>query len=244
MAKSGVITDRCPTGIQGFDELCLGGLVRNSVNVALGGPGAGKTIFLMQFLYNGATKYNENGVYLSFEPELDELFKDGLSFGWDFEKLDAKGQIKFARVSPDTDVNELKKELTAMIAKYDIRRIALDPISLFATSEPNEAKIRKMLYELSSILKRLGVTVLLADETATTDTEEVGIAGANARSQYVKFLVDGVIDLYSSGLGGVSDRAVRISKMRRTNHSRGPIPMQITDEGISIISQKGKKGIL
>src|SRR3989338_5767775 len=197
----------------------------------------------MQFLYNGVTKYNENGVYLSFEPELDELFKDGLSFGWDFEKLDAKGQVKFARVSPDTDVNELKKELVGMVAKYEIKRISIDPISLFGANEASDAKTRKMLYDLTSMLKRLGVTVLLADETASTDTEEVGISGANARSQYVKFLVDGVIDLYSSGLGGVSDRAVRVSKMRRTNHSRGPIPMQITDDGITMDSSKGKKGL-
>src|SRR3989344_6417327 len=158
MAKSGVIVDRCPTGIAGFDEICMGGLVRNSVSALLGGPGAGKTIFLMQFLYNGVTKYNENGVYLSFEPELDELFKDGLSFGWDFEKLDAKGQVKFARVSPDTDVNELKKELVGMVAKYEIKRISIDPISLFGANEASDAKTRKMLYDLTSMLKRLGVT--------------------------------------------------------------------------------------
>lgn len=244
MAKAGVMIDRCPTGIAGFDELCQGGLVRNSVNVLLGGPGAGKTIFLMQYLYNGVTKYNENGIYLSFEPDVLELFKDGASFGWDFEKLDARGQVKFVRISPDTDLNELKKELTSVIAKYEVKRVCMDPVSLFAATEPNEAKIRKMLFDLSALLKRMGVTVLLADETATTDTEEVGIAGASAKSQYVKFLVDGVIDLYSSGLGGVSDRAVRITKMRRTNHSRGPIPMSITDDGITIVSQKGRKGLI
>ncbi|MBS3091184.1 AAA family ATPase [Candidatus Pacearchaeota archaeon] len=238
----GVMIDRCPTGIAGFDELCQGGLVRNSVNVLLGGPGSGKTIFLMQFLYNGVTKYNENGVYLSFEPDVIELFKDAAALGWDMEKLDAKGQCRFVRISPDSDVNEIKRDLTAAMAKYDIRRICLDPVSLFASTEANESKIRKMLYDLSSTLKRLGATVLMSDETATTDTEEVGIAGTTAKSQYIKFLVDGVIDLYSSGLGGVSDRAVRISKMRRTNHSRGPIPMSITDDGITIV--KGKKGVL
>ena len=63
---------------------------------------------------------------------------------------------------------------------------------------------------------------------------------AGARSQFTRFLTDGVIDLYSSGLGGVSDRAVRIIKMRRTNHSRGPIPMHITNEGIVVLSKKGK----
>lgn len=237
--------DRCPSGIPGFDDLCSGGFVRNSVNALLGGPGAGKTTFLLQFLYNGVTQFNENGLYISFEPDVMELFKDGAALGMDFAKLDSRGQVKFMKVSPQTGIPELKEELTKAVAKYQIKRICFDPISLFAASEANEAKLRQLIFDLSSLLKRLDVTVVLADETASGDTEEVGIAGADAKSQYVKFLVDGLVDLYSSGLGGVSDRAVRISKMRRTNHSRGPVPMELTSNGMVIQSGKksGKKGL-
>jgi len=84
----------------------------------------------------------------------------------------------------------------------------------------------------------MDVTVLLASETASSDTEEVGFGGStDAKSQYIKFLSDSIIDLYSSGLGGVSDRAVRISKMRRTAHYRGPAPMEISKAGIKVITQ-------
>src|SRR3989344_1558598 len=242
MYDSSILTERCPSGIPGFDDLCQGGFVRNSVNALLGGPGSGKTIFLMQFLYNGVAKHRENGLYISFEPDVLELFKDAMAFGWDMQKLDSQNMVKFLRVSPLTDVDDLKKELTKVVSKFDIKRVCIDPISLFAASEKDESKVRIMIFDLASLLKRLNVTVLIADETAMGGAEEVGIAASDVKSQYVKFLVDGLIDLHSSGLGGLSDRAVRIAKMRRTNHVRGPIPMEITQQGINIIPENQGSG--
>ena len=42
------VIDRCPSGIEGFDRICQGGFVRNSDNLIIGGPGSGKTTFLLQ----------------------------------------------------------------------------------------------------------------------------------------------------------------------------------------------------
>lgn len=238
------LVERCPSGIPGFDDMCNGGFVRSSVNGIMGGPGAGKTIFLLQFLHNGAVMYKENGLYISFEPDVVELYKDARVFGWDMEKLEGKGQIAFMKISPSTDITELNKELTKLIAKYEIKRVCMDPISFFGIAQKDEARTREMLFNLSSLMKRLGVTGLLANETSASDAEEITSSSGGVREQYVKFLVDGLVDIYSSGLGGVSDRAIRIAKMRRTNHSRGPTPMEITSEGIKVLSQKkGKKGI-
>jgi circadian clock protein KaiC len=233
-----MLMERCPTGIPGFDSLCDGGLTKHSVNAILGGPGAGKTIFLIQFLLNGATKFNEPGLYVSFEVDFEDLYKDAIAFGWDLEKLDGQDKIKFLKISPETDAAELKKELTKLVAKYKIKRVCIDPITLFALGENNLGKVRETIYDVAAMLKRMEVTVLLASETASADTEEVGFGGASdSKSQYVKFLSDAIIDLYSSGLGGVSDRAVRISKMRRTAHYRGPVPMEISKAGIKVIKK-------
>ena len=56
------VIDRCPTGIVGFDKICQGGFVRNSDNLIVGGPGSGKSTFLLQFLWNGVSQFNENGL--------------------------------------------------------------------------------------------------------------------------------------------------------------------------------------
>jgi KaiC/GvpD/RAD55 family RecA-like ATPase len=234
--------ERCHTGIAGFDELCEGGFVRNSINCIIGGPGSGKTIFLLQFLYQGTTLYKESGVYLSFEQDVVELYKDGIKMGWDLEELDKKNDVKFIKISPYTTVSELKKELTFLTARYDVKRICFDPINLFGKSEEKEHKIRMMLVDMTSLLKRFNVTTLLSAETTTGDVEEIGIVSAGEDGvNHVKFLSDSLIHLHTSGLGGISDRALRIVKMRRTNHTRGPVPIQITNKGIAILKKNGRR---
>jgi KaiC/GvpD/RAD55 family RecA-like ATPase len=77
----GDVTDRCPTGIMGFDKICHGGFVRNSDNLIVGGPGSGKTTFLLQFLWNGASQFGENGLYCSFEPDIVDTLNDAMAHG-------------------------------------------------------------------------------------------------------------------------------------------------------------------
>jgi len=242
MKRGDVLVDRCPSGVPGFDNLCEGGFVRGSLNAILGDAGAGKTIFLLQYLYTGATENKENGIYISFEPDVVELFKDANRFGWDFQKLDNLGKVKFFKLSPQTQVSEIKRELTKLISKYDIKRVCFDPIGLFQAGEESGARIRIQIFDLMSLLKRLNVTVLLADESPSSG-ENAPTSSADQKSQYTRFLADGLVDLYSSGLGGVSDRAVRIAKMRRTNHTRGPVPMKISDDGMDVLA-KSKRGLL
>lgn len=226
---------RTPTGIPGFDELVGGGLIKDSVNVLLGGPGAGKTTFLFQFLWNGVTKFNENGLYISFEPEVIDLFEDAKQYGLDFVKLDATGKCKFIKISPNESMDKIKKGLLTVISKYNIKRIAIDPISVLAFSLEKEHQVRETIFDLVSLLKRLGATVILADETSEATSDNMSLGNESQRTQFIKFLSDCLINLYSSGLGGVADRAVRISKMRRTAHTRGPVPFEITNSGIKVL---------
>jgi circadian clock protein KaiC len=229
------VIDRCPTGIEGFDKICQGGFVRNSDNVIVGGPGSGKTTFLLQFLWNGVTKFNENGLYCSFEPDILETVKDGSSYGWDFSKLAEQGKIKFLKFSPETDIGELKTQLTEMISKGNVQRICFDPISVLALNYADRGKIRETIFALSSLMKRLKVTSIMADESM--EGENVGgmVQGELTKTDIIRFLSDSVTTFYESGIAGVGDRAIRITKMRRTSHERKPIGMQIANEGIEIL---------
>jgi len=233
----GVLIERCPTGIEGFDKICQGGFVRNSDNVLLGGPGSGKTTFLLQFLYNGAMKFNENGIYCSFEPDIVETLKDAMAFGWDFAKLNEQDKVKFLKFAPETSIDDLKAELTKLVAKYNIKRICFDPISVLALNINDEGKIREQVFELASLMKRLNVTSILADESIESNNLSGPELGSWSRTDIMKFLSDSVITLHESGLSGVGDRAVRIVKMRRTAHERGPVGMKITDNGIQVLPE-------
>ena len=56
---------KCPTGIKGFDQLTEGGLPKNRTTLLTGSPGSGKTLWGIDFVVEGAIKYNEPGVFVS-----------------------------------------------------------------------------------------------------------------------------------------------------------------------------------
>jgi circadian clock protein KaiC len=222
--------EKCPTGIVGFDILCEGGLVRDSINLVVGNAGAGKTTFLLQFLYNGVTNFNENGLYVSFEQDEEDLHRAGMKQGMDFKKLGDR--CEFLRLNPNFSIKEIEKELIKRIAKNDLKRICFDPINVFYLEFPKEINLRKQLYEFLSLLKKLDVCVLIAGES---DIESEGNHVNSQEVSFCKYVVDGVVELFSSGISGKGDRAVRILKMRMTNHKRGPVGMEISSSGIKVL---------
>jgi archaellum biogenesis ATPase FlaH len=58
---------KMPTGVEGFDAITGGGLPRNRTSLILGGPGAGKTVFALQTLVNGARQFGEPGIFVALK---------------------------------------------------------------------------------------------------------------------------------------------------------------------------------
>ena len=234
----GSVIDRCPTGIVGFDKICQGGFVRNSDNLIVGGPGSGKSTFLLQFLWNGVTKFKENGLYCSFEPDIVDTLNDAMSFGWDFSKLSSEGKIKFMRFAPETSIEELKSELKKIITQNNIKRICFDPISVLALNLSDQGKIRKTIFDLSALMKRMKVTTVFVDESLEEDVMRPSSDGDWTKTDILRFLSDSVTIFYESGIAGVGDRAIRVAKMRRTAHERKAIGMTLSSKGIEVLDTK------
>ncbi|MFW6233364.1 MAG: RAD55 family ATPase [Nanoarchaeota archaeon] len=224
---------RLSTGIPGFDNLCESGFIDDSLNLITGNAGAGKTTFLLQFLYNGAVKYKEKGLFVSFELEPTNLHKAASLQGMDFVNLEKKGLCKIIKMSPDNSIKKMQDELMKKIIEEDVKRICFDPINVLSINLSQKVNLRKQLYDLLSFLRSLGVCVLIAGENDGDGSDERDLSETIKFSEY---LVDSVIELYSSGIAGEGDRAIRIKKMRMTNHVRGPISFEINDKGVSVYS--------
>ena len=78
---------KSPTGIEGFDQITSGGLPAGRPSLVCGGAGCGKTLFAMSFLVHGATRFDEPGVFMSFEESSDELAQNVASLGFDLSAL-------------------------------------------------------------------------------------------------------------------------------------------------------------
>lgn len=227
--------NRIKTGIPGYDPIIDGGYIPNSVNLISGGAGTGKTIFSLQFLWNGLTKFLEPSIYISFEENINDLRSDAMAMGWDFSKYEEKGKFKFLYHAPyeiESFIDVLEKEVRSINAK----RIVIDSTSSFGMALKDEYEVRRKLYELIASLKKMDCCSLLTSEIIDYGNSE-GI-GKLSRFNVEEFVCDSVSVLYFAGLGGSSDRSIRVVKSREINQKKGLFPLKITNKGIKINLKK------
>ncbi len=61
-------TDLIRTGIEGLDSVLLGGIPNHNSILIQGVVGSGKTVMGMEFIYRGATQFNEPGIIVVLRP--------------------------------------------------------------------------------------------------------------------------------------------------------------------------------
>ncbi|MDE1768903.1 MAG: hypothetical protein KGH62_06095, partial [Candidatus Micrarchaeota archaeon] len=120
--------DLCSTYIDGFDPLVGGGFTRGSVVLVSGGPGTGKTIFGLQFLYNGAM-HAEPGLFLCTESTPDALRQEGASLGYDLQKLEQIDKIRFLQLPFDRSKFSFLRDVADEARKIGAKRIVFDSLA-------------------------------------------------------------------------------------------------------------------
>ena len=227
--------ERVKSGIGGFDNLIQGGFVPNSINLISGGTGTGKTIFCLQYLFNGAKEYNEKGIYISFEEQEQDLKDDVSGLGLSFDKLDNK--IKFMYM-PAYGISNFIPLMKLEIETFKAKRVVIDSVTALAMPMEDEIERRKQIFRVRETLKSLNCTALLTSEVLSESAMGSEALSTFSRFGIEEFFCDGVIVLHYAGIGGESDRAIRVVKMRRTDHIRGPVPMKIGNLGIKVLKPK------
>ncbi len=221
-----VHNERLPTGIPGLDDLIQGGFLKGSSVLITGPTGAGKTIFCSQFIWHGLQR-GETCLYITLEEMPEDIIKDALVFGWDFEKYIQEGKL-FLEFFDPFELTDIVSPLIAHIQEKNISRIVIDSTSVLGLYFEREAEMRKQLYKLVIALKKTNAVSLLTAEIPE---------GSNRISRYgvEEFVTDAVIVLHSLEMGENIFNSLQIKKMRRTNHSHEIHPYRITDKGIVIV---------
>lgn len=218
---------RVKTGVPGFDELVGGGFVPGAAILVSGQSGTGKTVFGLQFLWNGLVK-GEPGLYVSFEETPREIREDALSLGWNFDAFEKKGMCKIDYYDP-FEVSDMNVPLSEEIRRINAKRVVIDSVSVFAMHLGDAARIRKRIYKLIETLKRTGATILLLSETLE-DSKNFSRFGIE------EFVADGVISLSCVESEGIFSRFLAVRKMRRSNHTHEMHPFEIGKNGLELLS--------
>ncbi len=217
--------ERESTGVPGLDEALKGGFPKDSVIFLTGTPGAGKTTFSFQFLSDGAKK-GEKGLYFTLEESPDELVKQFVLFDPKLKEYVDNGIIKIVTI-PLVDYDSMKEVISSELDAMGAQRLIIDSVTYLQMFFSDIMSIRKAVIELSSIIKARNCTAIFIGEMPY---------GENKLSSFgvEEFAADGVVALYMVERQGTFIRALRIIKMRSTNHLTKYIPLDIKDTGIVV----------
>ena len=226
---------KCPTGIQGLDEITGGGLPRGRPTLVCGGAGCGKTLMAAEFLVRGAVQFGEPGVFMAFEETEAELKANVASLGFDLAGLVRRKQIVLDYVhiersevqeSGEYDLEGLFVRLNHAIDSIGAKRVVLDSLEALFASLPNEAILRAELRRLFRWLKEKGVTAVITAERGREQLTRHGL------EEYVS---DCVILLDHLVNDQIATRHLRVVKYRGAQHGTNKFPFLIGDEGISVL---------
>lgn len=229
---------RTPTGIPGFDVISGGGMPRHRATLVAGTAGSGKTIFAAQFLARGITEQGEPGVFVSFEDGVADIRRNVATFGWDLEAWERDGRWTFVDATPSADEPDVvvgEYDLGALLARVGhavrragAKRVALDSLNALFVQHDDTRMLRAELFRLTSMLKRMGVTIVFTGER----TDDYG---AVTRHGIEEFVADNVVILRNVLADERRRRTMEILKFRGARHERGEVPFTILADGIQVI---------
>ena len=228
--------EKIHTLIEGFDDITHGGLPKGRTTLVSGTSGTGKTLYSLQFLYNGITHLKEPGIFVTFEEAPNDIIRNAHIFGWDLQQLIDDGKLFILDASPDPegqevignfDLSGLIERLQYAIKKYKARRISIDSVTAIFQQYEAAGLVRREIFRLVARLKSLSVTTVMTTERR----EEYGPVATFGVEEFVS---DNVIIFRNVLEGERRRRTVEILKLRGTTHMKGEYPFTITNEGINI----------
>lgn len=226
---------KTPTGLRGFDEITEGGLPKNRVTVVMGGPGAGKSVFALQTLVNGAIDQDEPGIFVAFEENAEHIKMNASGFAWPggfgspdgvtFMDAQLRGTVLDGT---DFDLQGLFAILAAQIEETGAKRVVFDGIDVLLGFLSDPLAVRREVFRIRDWVLRQGVSGII---TAKTNPQ-----GAELDPHYdqLQFMADCVVRLSHNLVGHTAMRGIRVSKYRGTAHSSNEFPFTITQNGIDV----------
>ncbi len=222
------------TGIDGFDDVTKGGLPRARISLIAGGPGCGKTLFMLTALAHAAQN-GEPAVFFTFEERPEDIVENAAPMGLDLKAPIDSGTLRIEHIKRPTESVEeagsytldgLLMRIELALKSTDAQVIAIDTIETLFGMFENERTVRSELVRLFNWLKDRGVTGMISGEQGDGQVTRHGL------EEYVS---DCVVLLDQRVIEDVATRRLRIIKYRGSEHSNNEYPFLIDSQGITVM---------
>jgi circadian clock protein KaiC len=225
--KTRALTERTSIGKPQVDEMCGGGIFRDSIVMVSGATGTGKTMMVTEFLAAGL-RAGERGLFYSFEENRPQILRNAASWGVDLGDAERESMLRIDSRYPErTSLEDLLVEMRHQIEEFKPERLAIDSLSVLDRASSG-ASFREFLVGLTSLIKEFELVAMC------TNTTRVGGGGESPGLTHISTITDAIILLRYVELASSVRRCLTILKMRGSAHDKTIREYTIGDDGMQL----------
>ncbi|MEO0948184.1 MAG: circadian clock protein KaiC, partial [Cyanobacteria bacterium J06641_5] len=218
---------RVSSGIPTLDEMCGGGFFQDSIILATGATGTGKTLLVSKFIEEGCRR-GERAILFAYEESRAQLSRNASSWGIDFEAMEKKGLLKLLCSYPESaGLEDHLQAIKSEIEEFKPSRIAIDSLSAMARGVTNNA-FRQFVIGVTGYAKQEEITGFF------TNTTDQFMGSHSITDSHVSTITDTIIMLQYVEIRGEMSRALNVFKMRGSWHEKGIREYAISEKGPDI----------
>ena len=218
--------ERISTGSGPADRILKGGFPANSINIIMGEPGTGKTLFAQQLVFRNAGGDRPILYLTTLSEPLGKVITYLQRYDF-FDESKLGGAVMYDEVGTELVV----EGVAALVAKVRDRIKTLGPKIIVIDSfkalhdiTPSLAEMRRVVHDLAGLLTAYDTTAFL-----------VGEYSAQQMATYPEFVVaDGIVELLRHETGMRDDRYFRVRKLRGSSYREGLHSLHLTNGGVEI----------
>jgi circadian clock protein KaiC len=223
---------KIPTRIEGLDEILHGGLPAGRTTLISGGPGTGKSVLGLEFLYQGAMS-GEPGIFLSFEETGESIRQNAFTFGWDLAALEQSGSFFLIEGQIDPHVlfsgafnlRGLLAVIEGKAREMGASTIVIDAIDMLLRFFDDPKQQQNEVFALHQWLKDQKMTALLTAKT-------VNSMNMTEQYSYLDFMADCVLYLDQRVNEQVTTKRLKVVKYRGSGYDGNEYPFLISNTGV------------
>ena len=217
---------RISTGNPQADEILSGGFPNNSINVVMGQPGTGKSIFAEQMVFQNAGD-DRPILYLT---TVSEPLAKMVTYLQRFAFFD-ENKIGKSVIYEDIGAQLIEGGIRALLScvqrsieESAPKIIVIDSFKALHDLSPSTTELRRVLFELTGLLTAYQTTVFLVGEYTEEDAQRLP-----------EFAVaDGILQFLRNPLSTRDERFLRVLKLRGSGYLEGLHAFRIGAGGLEI----------
>jgi circadian clock protein KaiC len=225
-AEHHVVSDRISTGDAMTDLILGGGFPLNTINIVMGQPGTGKTIFVEQILFANASEDRPVLYFTTLSEPLAKVvrFVQGFDF---FDEAKIGTSVIYEDIGVELGqggVSILVPRIKEVIKTTKPAVIVIDSFKALHDLSESVSEMRRLVHDLTGLLTAYDTTAFLIGEYHQEDirySPEFAVA-------------DGVVELSRRELGTRDERFFRVLKLRGSRYREGAHAFEITDSGLDV----------